>query len=461
MLLPVEIISHDTFKTSLTRLREINSVIEGETFHEHTHVLLTLLNITKAKSYVEIGTFSGSSMCLALQAPIQRAIGIDTMVRYSADHIMNNIRRVCDDECEERVILHKNRSDDYAVLAEVTKELQSTGGADVIFIDGGHNTAQVLSDFNNFSKLVCPGGILAFDDYMDRKYSPQVRGAVDKIVANITDEWNVIGCIDNVLGAKPTEFSVSNVFLLQRKEITFAVPTVGIVMTTYKRELQKTDRYNPSVESLEESLAGVASQTFDDYHLIVVGDDYTDDAELRNVLATSNIEQNKISIFNLPAAYERFTLRTVHEKWCSGGVTATNYGLGIARRLGCAFHARLDDDDVWSPDHLANHVSVMEKDTECSIVFSHALFRGVTPATDRVLPSQKGTFESTPIPSGCAHSSVVWRLLNSPLQYFSYRIVRGVPADHDAWNRISKMDIKGICIAEITCTKNANIQRGR
>ena len=45
---------------------------------------------------------------------------------------------------------------------------------DVLFIDGDHSTKGMLADFNDYSSLVCPGGIIAVHDIF---YLQEVRDA--------------------------------------------------------------------------------------------------------------------------------------------------------------------------------------------------------------------------------------------------------------------------------------------
>ena len=51
-----------------------------------------------------------------------------------------------------------------------------TNKFDFIYIDGSHQAADVLSDAVNAFKLLRPGGIMCFDDYLwhwaDRPYNP-------------------------------------------------------------------------------------------------------------------------------------------------------------------------------------------------------------------------------------------------------------------------------------------------
>jgi cephalosporin hydroxylase len=87
---------------------------------------------------------------------------------------------------------------------------------DVLFIDGDHFYDGVILDFEMYSKLVKNGGYIIFDDYNDYQYSPQVKPAVDNIVSNLKNSYNIIGTVKNTLGARPSELIDGNCFIIQK-----------------------------------------------------------------------------------------------------------------------------------------------------------------------------------------------------------------------------------------------------
>lgn len=69
---------------------------------------------------------------------------------------------------------------------------------DILFIDGDHTRQAVLNDWNNYIDFVNSGGFICFDDYYDDIYSPEVRPAVDSIVADLDkNKYEIIGPLDN------------------------------------------------------------------------------------------------------------------------------------------------------------------------------------------------------------------------------------------------------------------------
>ena len=60
-----------------------------------------------------------------------------------------------------------------------------------------------------------------FDDYLDPECSPEVRPAVDLIVERIQQhryagQYDIIGCVPNVLGADPADMSINSTFVLRK-----------------------------------------------------------------------------------------------------------------------------------------------------------------------------------------------------------------------------------------------------
>jgi Methyltransferase domain len=92
---------------------------------------------------------------------------------------------------------------------------------EVLFIDGDHHTACVVEDFESGSSGVAPGGFIVFDDYIGPECSPEGRPAVDLIVARIRQyrlcrQYDIVGCVPNVLGANPAQMSFNSTFVLRK-----------------------------------------------------------------------------------------------------------------------------------------------------------------------------------------------------------------------------------------------------
>jgi cephalosporin hydroxylase len=197
---------------SLDILREIS--IKVDTSHHHHHILYDLLNLIDKELavYVEIGALKGSSAILALHVSNVIAISIDTAVVVSKDAVIKNVKLFFDGS---RYTYIQGNS-----LSIETKQIlcQKINSIDVLFIDGDHSYASVITDFELYSPLVSKGGFIVFDDYRCTVFT-QTRPAVDKIVSQLNKEdYKVIGTLENKFGAKgfPEGFTEGNCFILKK-----------------------------------------------------------------------------------------------------------------------------------------------------------------------------------------------------------------------------------------------------
>lgn len=191
---------------SLEILRKVNKNIPERHFHEFTYILYdirTLLGDGK-KTYLEIGSYVGSSASLILQHDFKTNIlCIDPCVLdpshyngslYQTDTLKKNIEN--NNIHDYKVEVAKQYSTDPSLLNKLKTDNTKI---DILFIDGDHSRAGVLNDWNNFKDFVNPGGFICFDDYYDDIYSLEVRLAVDSIVEKIdTDKYEIIGSLENI-----------------------------------------------------------------------------------------------------------------------------------------------------------------------------------------------------------------------------------------------------------------------
>ena len=111
-------------------------------------------------------------------------------------------------------------------------------------------------------------------------------------------------------------------------------PLISVYIPTYNRAELLINRSVPSV----------LVQTYKNFELIIVGDHCTDNtAEL-----VSKIADPRIIFYNLPVRSYRYP-PTAENHWLAGPVVPANRALKMIRGK---WIARLDDDDIWTPDHL-------------------------------------------------------------------------------------------------------------
>jgi cephalosporin hydroxylase len=109
----------------------------------------------------------------------------------------------------------QGNSQDINMVNHIKSEINEV---DFLFIDGDHTTNGVINDFNNYVGLVKSGGYIAFDDYLDFQYSPEVHGAVNDIVSKLNhEEFYIIGALTYELLKEFTDFNDNNIFILRKK----------------------------------------------------------------------------------------------------------------------------------------------------------------------------------------------------------------------------------------------------
>ena len=153
--------------------------MSGTTFHHHVHILPCLF---EGGDYLEIGSYQGGSALAACQKDCRMTL-IDAGV-YNKGHIEKNLE-----------------GKDYRLLIGDSKVVKFDDRMyDLIFIDGDHSRVGVLADWKNTKHLIKQGGCIAFDDYGDHQYCPEVKIAVDEI--DFTG-FDIIGQLSNTTNAWP------------------------------------------------------------------------------------------------------------------------------------------------------------------------------------------------------------------------------------------------------------------
>ena len=201
-------------QNSLIEVEKISSEINNQTFHHHYHILYDIANSypTDYKlNYVEIGCYAGGSACLMLQRKNTNAFSIDLGNPINPDIVKQNVNKLNKHNNTYNYI--KGSSHD---LETFNKLKEYVDEIDILFIDGDHSYDGVILDFEMYSKLVKSGGYIIFDDYNDYQYSPKVKPAVDGIVSNLKNSYNIIGTVKNTLGARPSHLIDGNCFIIKK-----------------------------------------------------------------------------------------------------------------------------------------------------------------------------------------------------------------------------------------------------
>lgn len=218
----------------------------------------------------------------------------------------------------------------------------------------------------------------------------------------------------------------------------------GIVIATYKRP----DGRTPAL--LKRSLSSVLSQLHTDYKVLLIGDKYEDEEELRSV--ASMVPSEKLYLENLPYAAERERYpQGGAALWASGGLNAMNRAIEVGLEMGITHFCHLDHDDMWSPDHLLNFERRLYP-TAAHFLVSYS----TSPVFHSILPLHEEV-EILPAPRGMIHSATCVDFSFFGERYRDVYQETGeiVPADADMWSRLrdkmQQLNITGQLIKKITC----------
>jgi hypothetical protein len=218
-----DILKHPSYKKSSEMVQSISEDMEGNTFHHHFHITYPLSEMLGEdyKTFAEIGSFCGGSMCLMLQNKKGKShISIDPFKAKSGQEKMfdnNTAKYISEGQTLEKFV---GLSDNPKIIKESCAAIEKAGGADVFFIDGSHAKHMVERDFKNYEATVNPGGLIIFDDYMDHKESPGVKKAVDGMLDDgLFENYNVIGTIKNEAKAFSNGGAgdINNEYIIQKK----------------------------------------------------------------------------------------------------------------------------------------------------------------------------------------------------------------------------------------------------
>lgn len=203
---------------SLKKVNEVISKMEGNTFHNHYHILYDICNFLNKKNitYLEIGTYAGgSSSLVSMNENVSKIYSIDIGFPIKKEIPIKNVNKFKHSNCTYEYILGNSTYD--SVVELVKSKIKSV---DILFIDGDHKYNSVIKDFNNYKDLVLKGGFIVFDDYHDKTHSPDVFFAINDIVKELDPyEYEIIGSIKYDLLTKtnrPKQPS-SNEFILRKK----------------------------------------------------------------------------------------------------------------------------------------------------------------------------------------------------------------------------------------------------
>lgn len=222
----------------------------------------------------------------------------------------------------------------------------------------------------------------------------------------------------------------------------------AIVIPTYRNGNGRTPFY------LERALKSVFDQTYQNFHIFVIGDKYEPSNEFDYIL--EQFDMSKIYSVNLPVAEERSKyIDNLEALWHYGGVFASNLGINTALTSGYDYVCRLDHDDYYTQTHLENFAKVI-KETNADWLCSKSTYLGtqVLPA----YPTDEFYVKFRPQPCQLINSSTCINFRKIPIRYRDMFAETGMvllPSDAQMWldmrNYIDKNNLISVMINRVTC----------
>lgn len=218
---------------------------------------------------------------------------------------------------------------------------------------------------------------------------------------------------------------------------------IAIIIATYQRQDGMTPFY------LKRALESIKNQTFKDYQVYVIGDNYESNNEFKEIVDL----YPELIYFNLKKSNEREKYSFGdYRLFCAGGVTAAKIGIDLAVSAGYKYVCHLDHDDFWEPNHLELISQVAELDPLfiCTLSTHNGSHLPKVDITNEV-------FEYYPVACGLICSSTCVKYSDTELRGRDVFAETGTayPADADLWVRLAaemkSKGRKGYLISSLTC----------
>lgn len=189
--------------------------------------------------------------------------------------------------------------------------------------------------------------------------------------------------------------------------------TFCIVTATYYRANGNSLAY------LKRCAEMIFAQTYSNWRWYIVGDCYEPREELQDFV--DNLDDQRIHMTNLDTPGERGIVQPEY-MWTSAGAKAANTAMKNAANDGYDWIVHIDDDDVWTSDHLECIADAIAKYPNVNFVYtqSHYVIVPFPPSKHHDV-----TRAQPPLPANLMHSSIAF---NNKVLNLSYKVSR-VPGD--------------------------------
>jgi GT2 family glycosyltransferase len=230
---------------------------------------------------------------------------------------------------------------------------------------------------------------------------------------------------------------------------------LAVTLHTY----QRADGQTP--DFIKRALISIATQSYQDFSLFIVGDKYDDSTEFSEIikwfLQTHPFMKGRLHHLNLTYAKERDKYLGVNNValWNCGGANALNFAVRMAKNRGFSKMCHLDHDDFWLP----NHLEVISKaiQSKSNPAFIHTLSRYINNPVFPEMVCDGQVVEHYPAYASLIHSSAYIDFNQIPFEYRDLweEEERYFPSDGDMWERIRMHSqahgLKCYVVREVTC----------
>ncbi len=244
---------------------------------------------------------------------------------------------------------------------------------------------------------------------------PRQRTFADKAISAVRAAW--YRCYE------PTMLRIARARAAGNYRNVNVEPLVSVYIPTYNR-----------IDLLRErGLSTVLAQTYRNFELIIVGDCCTDGT----VDFFKSFNDPRVRFFNIPKRGYRYP-DEVELHWLAGPVVAANTALSMVRG---EWIARLDDDDIWTPDHLEKLLRVAQSGDYEFVSGESLVVRDGKGIHDRGSGALDPYHTRKPAPGPDVYNPILggtatW-MYRSYLSFFRYNI----DCWRKGWNRVNDLDI--------------------
>ena len=200
----------------------------------------------------------------------------------------------------------------------------------------------------------------------------------------------------------------------------FRQPLVSVVICTYNRGKLLVERTLPSI----------LNQTYQNFEVVIVGDCCPDDTPQR----LAEVRDARVRFLNL-SERGQYPKKMEH-LWMVAGTVPGNKGLEMAKGQWIAY---LDDDDVFTPDHIE---VLLQAAYERDLELVYGLHQYERTPDEWKMNSPKFPTGYRPFKGNIGHSTALYRSYLTMFKYDTESWRAHLPADWHLWMRMGRCGVR-------------------